>query len=354
MNQDTDKFNAWKDNKRMMRHASEPPKLTTGLFTVLVRLSLLLTLITVVLSAYIRLAENGLDCEPWPACYGVLGDEQQGITVLTREGEQMAHRGARFAHRYIASLLGLCIIGLTIVSLQRRSVHSPGPALPLLLLCLTVFLSILGYSTPTRTSPLVTLGNLAGGMAMLAMLWWLLLRSSSSTRACVQQPAALKTGCRIALLAVCFVLLLGAWVSANFAATACPQLPGCERAWLSLAGLVEGFDPGRQLKVDPAGRIVEYTSNNTIAMVHRLGAAMLVIYLLWLGSIAIKSENQSLRRGGYALVTLTVLQPLLGAASVLGGLPLLLVTVHNGVGALLLLAVVNLLHLVSPIMAGRR
>ncbi len=161
----------------MARRPSEPGKLSTGLFTVLIHLSLILTLMTVVLSAYIRLAENGLGCEPWPACYGVLGDEQQGIAVLTKEGGQMAHRGARFAHRYIASALGFCIIGLTVVSFQRRSSRGPGPALPLLLLCLTVFLSILGYSTPTRTAPLITLSNLIGGMAMLALLWWLLLRS---------------------------------------------------------------------------------------------------------------------------------------------------------------------------------
>lgn len=337
----------------MGEHAADR-KLTISLFTALVCLSLLLTLMTVVLSAYIRLAENGLGCEPWPACYGVLGNEQQGIAVLTREGEQMAHRGARFAHRYIASALGFCIIALTVVSFQRRSFKGPSPALPLLLLVLTVFLSILGYSTPTRTEPLITLGNLVGGMAMLALLWWLLLRSATSANASAQHPASLKTGCRIALPAVCVVLLLGAWVSANFAATACPQLQGCDGRWLSSAGLVEGFEPGRQLEVDPAGRIVESASNNTIMMVHRLCAVMLAVYLLWLGRSAAKSEHQSARRSGHAIIALTVLQLLLGVGSVLIGLPLLLVTAHNCTGALLLLAVVNLLHLITPITARRR
>lgn len=68
----------------------------------------MLTFITVVLSAYIRLAEVGIGCEDWPACYAQLNPatEKKGITVLTEEGQQMGHYGARVAHRYIASVEG--------------------------------------------------------------------------------------------------------------------------------------------------------------------------------------------------------------------------------------------------------
>ena len=46
-------------------------------FTLLVYSSILLTLLTVVLSAYIRLSTNGLGCEPWPDCYGYVGSMEQ-------------------------------------------------------------------------------------------------------------------------------------------------------------------------------------------------------------------------------------------------------------------------------------
>ncbi|MCB1730495.1 MAG: hypothetical protein KDI21_08465, partial [Halieaceae bacterium] len=51
------------------------PLESTTIYRSLVSLSLLLTLLTVVLSAYIRLAEVGIGCEPWPQCYARLNPE---------------------------------------------------------------------------------------------------------------------------------------------------------------------------------------------------------------------------------------------------------------------------------------
>ena len=80
----------------------------------------MLTLLTVVLSAYIRMAEVGIGCEGWPDCYAQLNpsQEKKGVTVLTEEGRDMAHYGARVAHRYIASTLGLFIVAITLAMMK--------------------------------------------------------------------------------------------------------------------------------------------------------------------------------------------------------------------------------------------
>ena len=71
----------------------------------LISVSVLLTLFTVIVSAYIRLSESGVGCTPWPDCYARLNfeAEHRGIAVLTPEGEHAPLRALRLAHRYVAS-----------------------------------------------------------------------------------------------------------------------------------------------------------------------------------------------------------------------------------------------------------
>ncbi len=62
---------------------------------------------------------------------------------------------------------------------------------------------------------------------------------------------------------------------------------------------------------------------------------------------AMKLDN-SLRNTSISLLVFLFIQAGLGIAAVLTGLPLLLVTAHNAVAAVLLLTVVNLNHLLLP------
>jgi heme A synthase len=72
------------------------------------------------------------------------------------------------------------------MALRRRRLPGHNTGLSLAVLGLTVFLSVLGYKTPSPLLPWVTLSNLLGGMAMLAMLWWLGQRSLFMNR--VSEP----------------------------------------------------------------------------------------------------------------------------------------------------------------------
>jgi len=313
---------------------------TGSAFTALVFVALILTLAAVLLSAYLRLESVGLGCEPWPDCFGQIpAARDHGLLPSTRAGA---------VHRFTASLLGLIVVAITFLALRGRRPRGVGLAAPLLVFALTVFLSVLGYSTPSPDIPAVTLGNLLGGMAMLALLWWVGQRSVAASGGADSPAGTLRPWAMLGLLLLAVQISLGALTSANFAGPSCAALPGCNGNWTSLGNLMQGFDLFGRLGVDEQGRIITGDVQMALHMAHRLGAIVTFLYLAWLAVRAFRLDD-GLRSTGISLLVFLLIQAGLGMAAVLTGLPLLLVTAHNAVAALLLLAVVNLIHLSSPI-----
>ena len=72
-------------------------------------------------------------------------------------------------HRSIASILGLNILIIMLIALWFRKETSP--LLPVLMFLVVLSLSILGIATPTRSLPLVTLGNILGGIVLSGLVW---------------------------------------------------------------------------------------------------------------------------------------------------------------------------------------
>ena len=104
---------------------------------VLTLISLLLAIAMTVLSAYIRLGDSGIDCEPWPSCFqsSFMIDDEPGISIH----QQDPNKGLRLLHRLMASTFGLVVIVLFTISLwYRRTERVAGP---LLLFLLTVLLA---------------------------------------------------------------------------------------------------------------------------------------------------------------------------------------------------------------------
>jgi cytochrome c oxidase assembly protein subunit 15 len=296
-----------------------------AIYRSLVSLSLLLTLLTVILSAYIRLAEVGIGCEGWPGCYGQLdaGVEKKGITVLTEEGQNMAHYGARVAHRYIASVLGLFILGIFIAALRQGAARRTTFLVPLAIFAITVFLSLLGYYTPTRSNPLITMGNLLGGMALLALLWWLMQREAGE----VELPLGSQGMRRLAVFALCLVSLqvvLGGWSSANYASASCPGLVRCEGDILATGQVGDAFNPMRRVTLDDGGQVVRTDSLGLISMTHRVFAILTAAYLAWMVR---RLKPQSLLRGTLlALSAFSISQILVGVTSIWFAMPLMAAT----------------------------
>ncbi len=314
-------------------------KTTDSLYILLVNLALFLTLAAVVLSAYMRLESVGLGCEVWPECYGQIS--------LVHERSAVPKTWAGVIHRLAATLLGIIVLGITYMAIRGRGAQGSSVIAPLLVFGLTVFLSVLGYSTPSPDLPIVTLGNLLGGMAMLALLWWISQRSALVDTTEIHTNKSLKLWVLLGLLILTTQIIFGAWTSANFAAPACPNLIGCNGDWTSIANLGDGFDLSRRLSVDDQGRVITGNIQSTIHMVHKISALITLIYLSVLAVKSLRLSKQFYSTS-LSIIIFLVLQVLLGIISVFTEFPLLVVTAHNAVAVLLLLAVVNLLHLLTP------
>ncbi|MCO6411373.1 MAG: COX15/CtaA family protein [Thiogranum sp.] len=311
-----------------------------GLFSSLVFLALLLTFAAVVLSAYLRLENIGLGCADWPTCFGYLAQAHPtGLVPASAAGA---------VHRFTASLLGVVVLVITLMALRGRRPAGVGVLAPLLVFALTVFLSVLGYSTPSPDLPAVTLGNLGGGMAMLALLWWIGQRAVETVEPVTPRGLRLWTVPALVLLIV--QIGLGAWTSATLAGPSCPALPGCGDGWQSMENLRQGFDLTARLAIDESGRVITDTVQQSLHMVHRFGALATFVFLVAAAVRAVNADPR-FRATAITIVILLLIQVGVGTSAVLGDLPLLLVTAHNALAALLLLAVVNLNHLATP---GRR
>jgi cytochrome c oxidase assembly protein subunit 15 len=184
--------------------------------------------------------------------------------------------------------------------------------------------------------PAVTIANLGGGFAILALLWWLrqtALEAGASPAAHVPRSPWLSMLATFTLIAVIGQIALGALVSAKFAALACPAFPLCG-ADAPSGTLLEAFDPFTALALDDSNAIVRPAALASLQWVHRVGAHVVLVLGTVLAVALIRDVR--LKQCGIALVALLVVQLALGAAAVLAQVPLALVLAHNLVAALLL------------------
>ena len=101
-----------------------------------------------------------------------------------------------------------------------------------------------------------------------------------------------------------------------------------------------GFDPWHGIGIDYEGGILDNAARVAIHFTHRLGAIVAAIVL---GLLAWRAwQHPGLASAAGWLAAMLAAQLVLGVVMVMTQLPLSLATAHNGVAALLLLAVVNL------------
>lgn len=304
---------------------------TLKLYRVITALAVSLALIVVVLGAYVRLSAAGLGCPDWPGCYGYLSayaaeaHAEQIATSFPEQPLQVDKAAKEMMHRYVAGILGLMVLAVALFAWRLGR----GRLLSLLLGGLIIFQALLGMWTVTMLlKPLVVSAHLIGGMAVLALLWWLLLDSGALSLSS-QLTRKLRTPAVIGLLLLVGQILLGGWTSANYAGLACSGFPTCNGDWWPAADYAAaiGAKP-----MNSSGMVA-------IHWLHRLGALMVLLYLGALALACVRS-GPVLRRIGWVIGILLLLQAALGIGNVLTGMPLLLAAAHNAVAALLLLALV--------------
>lgn len=318
-----------------------------------------LALVVVVLGAWVRLSDAGLGCPDWPGCYGHI-DVPRSEAEVTRAEQAFPERPVEAAkawkemvHRYFAGTLGLVIAALAFVAWRNRDDPRQQLVLPVLLVALVVFQAALGMWTVTLLlKPVIVMAHLLGGMSVLALLWWVWLRSAPPAGYATgsSDSARLRPWALFALAVLVVQISLGGWTSANYAALHCPDFPTCQGSWWPPMDFGEAFTLWRGLGIDYEGGVLGNDARVAIHVMHRIGALITLLVLGWLGwrAMALGHYQPALRTAGLLLLIVLAAQVSLGIGNVVLSLPLPVAVAHNGVGALLLLTLVTLNHVLNP------
>ncbi len=316
------------------------------MFRKLVWFAVIYTFVVVVVGAYVRLSDAGLGCPDWPGCYGELTPHHAQDDIAKAVEEQGGTHGPvslgkawkEMFHRYIAGGLGLVILAIAVTAWLRRRELQQSPLLATSLVLLVMFQAALGMWTVTLLlKPVIVTLHLLGGLATLALLAWLGLRQEKFQPA---SPAAvrLRPWGLLALLIVIGQIMLGGWVSTNYAALACIDFPTCHGVWVPEMDFRHGFQLVRELGMTAAGTHLSYDAITAIHWTHRVGAALTFVYV---GGFALALlRDRGLARYGAALLAVLLVQLALGIANVVAGLPLAVAAAHNAGAAILLLTAV--------------
>jgi heme a synthase len=292
---------------------------------ILTGITLVLTFVVVVVGAYVRLSDAGLGCPDWPLCYG------QPVPGDIADRDALARAWKEMGHRYLAGTLGVLILFLALVAWRVRR----NAWLATSILALIFFQATLGAWTVTMLlKPAIVTAHLLGGMAILALLAWLYLSQLQGKKAApeLRIPAA----CALAVLAV--QIALGGWVSANYAALACPDLPLCLGQALPPMDFRNAFHVVRELGQTPEGELLPREALTAIHWTHRAFALAALGVVGWAAWRA-RAYSRAL---ALAIGALLLAQVCLGVANVAVSRPLPLAAAHNAGAALLLIALVVL------------
>jgi cytochrome c oxidase assembly protein subunit 15 len=285
--------------------------------------ALVLTFIVVVVGAYVRLSDAGLGCPDWPLCYG---------KPIPETGED--HRAWKeMIHRWLAGTLGILLFVQLLAAWRTR--QSPGLASAIA--AIVVFQAALGMWTVTLLlKPAIVTAHLLGGMTILALMtWFFLSRLSQPMRPeghTLRKPAA------VALAVLVIQIALGGWVSANYAALACPDLPLCQGQAVPTMDFANAFHMVRELGRTDDGDILPAAALTAIHWTHRMFALVALAVIGWAAHRAAKVY----RALGISISALLLLQFSIGVANVAFNVPLPLAAAHNAGAAALLVSLVVL------------
>ena len=301
-------------------------------------------LLVVSVGAYTRLADAGLGCPDWPGCYGFLTVPDQANEISTAEARypdapvEIAKAWWEMGHRYIAGALLLLVASILIMAYRAREVEDTPLKLAAVLMIVILWQAAFGAWTVTlKLWPQVVTGHLIGGFTTLSLMWLLFLRQGglSGLVSALPRPNWLA---KIAFAAVVVQIILGGWVSSNYAALACYDFPSCDGTYTPDVDLRQGFNIFQSVGPNYLGGLMTNEARMAIHWVHRIGA---IVVLLVVGGLFFQTVKQA-PVIGYALLAALLTQITLGILNVVWVLPLLNATAHNTVGALLLLVLVTI------------
>ncbi|MCD6662831.1 MAG: COX15/CtaA family protein [Comamonas sp.] len=318
-------------------------------------LTLFLTFDLVLFGAFTRLTDSGLGCPDWPGCYGqsnpVLANAEISAAQRALPSGPVTHTKAwiEMIHRYLATSVGALIVVLMLTAWwQWRRFRQSGAAAPALhrwwMTATFVWVCLQGafgaLTVTMRLFPAIVTLHLLGGAVLLMLLC---VQAVRLTLAMDQRAATPVSGSVRAALVACVTLvlvqlLLGGWVSTNYAVLACTTFPTCQGSWWPPMAFEEGFQIWHELGLLADGSHISFAGLTAIHYVHRLAAYVVLVALAVL-AWRLRREP-ALRLQARWLAGLLVLQFLTGLSNVVLGWPLVAAILHTGGAAALLVVMV--------------
>ncbi|KQO16402.1 cytochrome C oxidase subunit I [Acidovorax sp. Leaf76] len=313
-------------------------------------LTLFLTFDLVLFGAFTRLTDSGLGCPDWPGCYGSASPVGARSEIAAAQEAMptgpVTHGKAwvEMIHRYLATGVGVLIIVLTVSAWvqHRRAARGEGdrpplspwwPTFTLFWVCLQ---GAFGALTVTmKLFPAIVTLHLIGGLVLLALLCVQAVRHTHTALGKV--PVAVSPGLRRALVwtgvLVSAQVVLGGWVSTNYAVLACTTFPTCQGSWWPDMEFAQGFQIWRALGMLQDGSHISFAGLTAIHYVHRLAA---YVVLLALGLTAWRLHRTgALPVQARWLAGLALLQLATGLSNVVLDWPLVAAVLHTGGAAAL-------------------
>ena len=312
-------------------------------------LTLFLTFDLVLFGAFTRLTDSGLGCPDWPGCYGSASPVGARADIAAAQEAMptgpVTHGKAwvEMIHRYLATGVGVLIIVLTVATwLQWRraradSTVSPpvmSPWWPTFTLVWVCLQGAFGALTVTmKLFPAIVTLHLMGGVVLLALLCVQAVRHTQAVRGVQPAVLAARLGVLVTGALVALQVVLGGWVSTNYAVLACTTFPTCQGSWWPVMDFAQGFQLWRPLGLLQDGSHISFAGLTAIHYAHRLVAYGVLLALAWLAWRLHRAT--ALRLQARWLAGLALLQLATGLSNVVLGWPLLAAVLHTGGAAAL-------------------
>jgi fused signal recognition particle receptor len=316
--------------------------------------SVVLALIVIVLGSYVRLSGAGLGCPDWPGCYGQaipfdfaqgrVGDQadfkSRAAKAFPDQPLDITKAWKEMTHRYLAAALGMTVLLLALISWREKQSRVTVMMASFSLVLLVGLQAALGmWTVKMHVMPIVVTGHLLLGMMTFWLLFWLYLRVNPKV-ADTSVQTGLRNFARFAMLILFLQIVLGGWVSANYAALACTGFPQCNGSWWPDADYQSALNLFNGLITGYTG-VLSFDAQVAVLWLHRVGALVCFI-VLSLVTLRAASEKYAkpVRRAGLLLSLLLLVQISLGIMSVKLGMPLWVEVAHNAFAALLMLPLI--------------
>ena len=306
-------------------------------------LGFFLALSVVGLGAWTRLVDAGLGCPDWPGCYGyaIFPMSEAEISLANElypeRKFELAKAVPEVVHRYFAGSLGLLIIGLFLYAVFSKPRNSFIVKITATMTALVLFQSLLGYFTVSlKLWPQVVSMHLLGGFATTTLIFLTYLKLREINLGQIDYFSISNSTMRflnIAFPVLVVQIILGVWLSSNYAALACPDFPLCKGQILPDADYVKGLNFAQRIGPDYLGGQLDHQSRVAIHLIHRFCALIVTLYFLFLAYLFAKERNYFISG---LIASLLFLQLVLGVSNIVYRLPLYVAIAHN-LGALFLL-----------------